>query len=91
MGPLVTEGAVLQMPDLVIEIKSPSDSELKLRKKALYYLENGTQIVWLVFPRKKQIEVHTIEEINILSINDSLDGGDALPRFTLALEDVFTS
>lgn len=83
------EGAVPQMPDLVVEIKSLNDVELKMRKKALYYLENGTRLVWLVFPRKKQIEVHTAETIAILTVDDVLDGGDVLPGFTLPVRTIF--
>jgi Uma2 family endonuclease len=90
-GKLITEGAVPQMPDLVIEIKSPNDVELKMRKKALYYLENGTQMVWLVFPRKQEIEVHEAEGIKTLTIDDTLDGGSVLPGFTLALKSIFTT
>lgn len=88
-GPLVTEGAVPRMPDLAIEIKSPNDVELKMRKKALYYLENGAQVVWLVFPRKQEIEVHEAEGIRTLNIDDTLDGGTVLPGFSLPLKSIF--
>jgi Uma2 family endonuclease len=90
LQPLVKSGAVPQMPDLVIEIKSPNDVILKMREKALYYLSNGTQLVWLVFPHKKQIEIYTADEVRVLGIDDTLDGGEVLPEFTLALKDIFT-
>lgn len=87
--PVTTSGAVPQMPDLAVEIQSPDDSTLKMREKALYYLTNGGRLVWLVFPRKQQIEVHTADEINVLSISDTLDGGDVLPGFALPVKDIF--
>jgi Uma2 family endonuclease len=90
LQPLVKSGAVPQMPDLVIEIKSPNDVMLKMREKALYYLSNGAQLVWLVFPHKKQIEVYTADEVKVLGLDDTLDGGDVLPGFTLALQEIFT-
>jgi Uma2 family endonuclease len=87
--PVAKSGAVPQMPDLAIEIQSPDDSALKMREKALYYLTNGGQLVWLLFPRKQQIEVHTADEIRTLGIDDTLDGGEVLPDFTLALSVIF--
>jgi Uma2 family endonuclease len=90
LQPLVKSGAVPHMPDLAIEIKSPNDKTLDMRKRAWYYLENGSRMVWLVFPHKQQIEVHTAEDIQTLTINDLLDGSDVLPEFTLALKDIFT-
>lgn len=87
--PVAKSGAVPQMPDLAIEIQSPDDSTLKMREKALYYLTNGAQLVWLLFPRKQQIEVHTADEIRTLGIDDTLDGGDVLPGFTLAVKMIF--
>jgi Uma2 family endonuclease len=87
--PLVKKGAVPQMPDLVIEVKSPDDSTTKLREKALYYLKNGARLVWLVFPDRKEIEVYSENAVQTLGLADLLDGGDILPGFSLALKDIF--
>lgn len=87
--PIVESGAVPLMPDLAIEIASPDDRPLQMRQKALYYLKNGSRMVWLLFPAKKQIEVHTAESIRTLELGDTLDGGDVLPGFKLALKDIF--
>ncbi len=89
--PLVKKGSVPQMPDLAIEIKSPTDSATKLRRKAAYYLEHGAQMVWLVFPEKRIIEVYTADgNLQILTEADELTGGDLLPGFTLSIADLFT-
>ena len=88
--PVVKKGAVPQMPDLVIEVKSPSDSLIELREKAIFYLRNGTRLVWLALPDKHQIEIHTSDNaVKTLGIDDTLDGGDVLPGFTMAVKDVF--
>lgn len=88
--PLVKKGNVPQMPDLAIDIKSPTDSATKLRRKAAYYLENGAKMVWLVFPEKRCIEVYTAEEdLFILYEHDELTGGDVLPGFTITVADLF--
>ncbi len=83
------KGAVPQMPDLVVEIKSPDDSNIQLREKALYYLKNGSRMVILTFPAKRQIEGHTEESVHTLGMEDTFDGGDVLPGFTLAVKDIF--
>jgi Uma2 family endonuclease len=87
--PLVKKGAVPQMPDLCIEIQSPDDTPLLMREKALYYLKNGAKLVWLLFPRKEQIEVHTADVIMTLGIDDVLDGGELLSGFRLPLIEIF--
>ncbi|MCA0456802.1 MAG: Uma2 family endonuclease [Chloroflexi bacterium] len=88
--PVVKKGAVPQMPDLAVEVKSPVDSFVEMREKANYYLKNGSRIVWLIFPDRQQIEVHTNDAaVRTLGIDDELDGGDVLPGFKLALRDIF--
>lgn len=88
--PLVTRGAVQQMPDLAVEIKSPDDSLRKMREKAAYYLANGTHLVWIVLPEKRLVEIYRAnDEVDVLTENDSLDGEDVLPGFTLPVRDIF--
>ncbi|MEP7294213.1 MAG: Uma2 family endonuclease [Chloroflexota bacterium] len=88
--PVVARGAVPQMPDLVVEIKSPDDSYLGMREKALYYLKNGSRMVILAFPNKHQLEIHTEESVMTLGMDDMLDGGDVLPGFLLPVREIFT-
>lgn len=78
------------MPDLAIEIKSPDDSLIKMRKKANYYLENGTRIVWLIDTQRQKVEVYTVDDTEILGMNDTLDGGDLLPDFSLPVNDLWS-
>lgn len=78
------------MPDLAIEIHSPSNTRIELRNKAQIYLHHGTQLVWLVFPAKQTVEVHRPQaEIETLGLADALSGDDVLPGFSLPLQTVF--
>lgn len=79
--PLTRKGAVPQMPDLAVEIKSPDDSVNLLRSKAIYYLANGARMAWLIYPEQRLVDNE--------ERHDSVDGGDVLPRFTLTLRDIF--
>lgn len=94
LQPIVSKGAIMQMPDLAIEIKSPRDSYTKMREKAAYYLASGVQTVWLIFPEKRFVEVHHAEaDIELLTLTDEdiIDGGALLPGFKLPLHDIFKS
>jgi Uma2 family endonuclease len=78
------------MPDLAIEIKSPADSLIKMRKKANYYLENGSKVVWLVDTQRQKVEVYTVDDTEILGSGDTLDGGDLLPGFKLSVSELWS-
>ena len=77
------------MPDLVIEIQSPGQSDKFMVDKANYYLSNGTRMVWIVYPTKRLVEVLTLTSRELLTEQDTLQGGNLLPGFTLAVADIF--
>ena len=86
----VKKGSVSRMPDLAVEVKSPDDKPPELHEKANYYLKNGSQVVWVVYPEKLRIEVHRQGvEVQVLGMEDTLDGGDLLPGFTLPVKQIF--
>jgi Uma2 family endonuclease len=88
--PVVTEGAVPQMPDLAVEIKSLSDRYIGMRQKAAYYIGNGARMVWLIFPEKRLVEVYKPDaDIEILNENDTLSAGDVIPGFTMPVHEIF--
>lgn len=78
-------------PELAVEIETntTSDTERRLRAKVLSYLAAGT-LLWVIYPETKEAEVYAPgQPMMKLSINDSLDGGDVLPGFTLPLTEIF--
>jgi Uma2 family endonuclease len=77
-------------PDLAVEVKSPTDRLRALRRKAERYLEAGTRLVWLVLPDDQSIEVYMPDaDVLVLRPGDTLDGGEVLPGFTLAVSAIF--
>ncbi len=90
---LSTHEEVPLMPDLAVEVKSPGNyytGQAGLREKAQYYLNNGSRLVWLVDPLKQQVEVYAVGQVvTILTLTDSLDGGNVLPGFSLSLQAIF--
>lgn len=87
--PITTRGSVPQLPDLAVEIKSPNDTYKQMREKADYYLQNGVQLVWLVFPEKQIVEIYTPDAEDVLTVDDTLTGGDILPGFSLPIKHIF--
>jgi Uma2 family endonuclease len=87
--PLIAEGSVPDLPDLVVEIQSPDDSLKALREKMRYYLKHGTRLGLIVLPSKRLIEVYTPQMELILTEKDTLTGGEVLPNFEMPVAAVF--
>ena len=82
------------MPDLAIEIMSPTDTLSEVRRKAAVYLANGTSLVWIVLPAKQGVEVCRASDSGGLDIEfvdreGSLSGEGILPGFELKLKRLF--
>ena len=77
-------------PLLAVEIRSESNPRPELRAKAARYLERGTQVVWLVYPESRSLELHRAgEAAQTLSGADVLEGGATLPGFRVSVNEVF--
>ena len=78
------------MPDIAVEIKSPTDTIAEMREKAAYYRQKGSRLVWLIYPEKRLVEVYQENaDIEILTLEDSLDGKAVLPNFSLPIQKLF--
>jgi Uma2 family endonuclease len=77
------------VPDLVVEIQSPGQSDKFIIDKATFFLNNGGQMVWIVYPSKRLVEALTRTDRQLLTEADILDGGDLLPGFKLPVKDIF--
>lgn len=79
------------MPDLAIEIISPSQSLAQVRRKAETYLRHGTALVWLIDPQAQSAEVwrRGTEQREVVNHDGDLSGGDILPGFRLPLGLIF--
>jgi Uma2 family endonuclease len=89
---LTTKGATVSAPDVIVEVKSPDDSFDDLRDKAHYYIANGARLVILVFPRPRIVEVYRPGvPSDILTVENTIQGYDVLPGFSLPIAKVFAS
>jgi len=77
-------------PDLAVEVLSPSDRASKVLEKVAEYLESGTKMVWVVDSRTKTVTVYrSFDNIQILTEEDEIDGGDVVPGFRCPLSKIF--
>lgn len=77
-------------PDLAVEIVSPGDSALDLRKKVREYLEAGTRLVWVLWPDERAVTAYPADaKPRELGPDDELDGGDVLPGLRVRVADLF--
>jgi Uma2 family endonuclease len=77
-------------PDLAAEILSKGNSKREMRRKLDDYFEAGVRLVWYVDIRKRTVQVYTEPGRSVtLGEDDTLDGGDVLPGFRLALREWF--
>jgi len=78
------------VPDLVAEVRSPSDSRREVHDKARIWLRHGVRLAWVVHPDDRTIDVRRPDHaVTTLSGDAALDGADVLPGFTCSLDDVF--
>jgi Uma2 family endonuclease len=73
-------------PDFVVELRSPSDSLKRLRKKMEEYVANGAQLGWLIDPFERKIHVYRPgAAVEILEDPETVSGEPLLRGFTLDL------
>jgi Uma2 family endonuclease len=84
------------VPDLVVEVVSPSDNFIELDEKVDRYLLDGVQAVWVVDPQRKKVFLHTLtsrgpftKQVTALESNDTLTGGEIIPGFEIAVATIF--
>jgi Uma2 family endonuclease len=74
-------GAWHVAPDLAVEIASPNQCRPEMAAKAKVYLAAGTRLVWVVWPKYRQVVV--------LDGTSTLSGEDVLPGFSYAAASLF--
>ncbi len=95
--PPESEKSVQVIPDLAVEVWSPSDLDSQsLREAAMTkirkYQEVGVRLIWAINPRQKMVLVYRpgqAEPIKILHINDQLDGEEIIPGFVMPVKALF--
>jgi hypothetical protein len=78
------------VPDLAVEVISPTDHYTDVNNKVKAYLQDGVRIVWVIDGQNHNAVVYAVSaEPRHLGDGDVLSGGDVLPEFELPLKDLF--
>ncbi|MBD2509955.1 Uma2 family endonuclease [Nostoc muscorum FACHB-395] len=76
-------------PDFVVELRSRTDSLKDLQEKMQEYIENGTQLGWLIDRKNKRVEIYRPgKDVEMLDNPASLSGENILPGFVLNLQQI---
>jgi Uma2 family endonuclease len=86
---LAEEGRLITgAPEIAIEVVSPTDTAIGIRRKIRAYLENGSLSVW-IFYDDGSIAVHTSSQVRELSGEQKLED-PFLPGFSVSASAFFT-
>jgi len=78
------------IPDLIVEVNSPSDSHSMVVRKVKLWLSAGAKQVWVVDPEDKSVILYFPSgQSRILDKTDELDGADILPGFKCEVKEFF--
>ena len=77
-------------PDLAVEVLSPRDTIGRVEGKVAEWLGAGTRAVWVVSPTMHSVTVYrSLTDIEVLTENDTLDGGDVVSGFQISIAEIF--
>jgi Uma2 family endonuclease len=77
-------------PDLAVEVVSPWDRPGQVRLKVALYLETGTQMVWVIYPEERFVDVYRADgTVSTYRGDETFDGGDVLPGFSMKASNLF--
>jgi Uma2 family endonuclease len=83
-------GYVRAVPDLVLETRSPSDRPREVAEKVQSWLSAGVSMVLELNPAKQVLTVYRpSQEPQALGKDDTFDGAELLPGFSLPLAALF--
>ena len=78
------------VPNLAVEVVSPSDGGADMVDKVSEYFRVGVECVWVVFPSQEQVYIYeSPSRVRILTRADALHGEPVLPHFRLSLTALF--
>ena len=79
------------VPNLMVEVVSPTDCAEDVLAKAHEYLRAGAELVWVVFPRLRQLYAYRAAGTApvLFTAGDTLDSGTLLPGFSVPMAGLF--
>jgi Uma2 family endonuclease len=74
----------------VIEVISKNDQINEVGTKLMEYFNNGVEVVWLIFPKLKKVEVYrSLRDVSVNYEDDICSAAPVLPDFEVAVSSLF--
>ena len=78
------------VPDLAVEVLSPSDNRREMADKIGEYIECGVPLIWLVDPDDKSVTIfRSLTDVQRLESSDTISGEPVLPGFSCPVSRFF--
>ena len=78
------------VPQLMVEILSPSDTLDEINEKIDTYLSAGVPLVWIVDPRRRTVAIYRPQgPASLVAEGQELHGEQVLPGFRASLDELF--
>src|SRR6185312_12183873 len=89
-GELAGAKIIPVVPDLVIEVVSPSETTRRIHRKLGQYFQAGVKEVWLVYAEERSVEILTGNTpAGSMIADEGVITSGLLPGFELPLADLF--
>ncbi len=86
------ENSIDGMPTVcpfAIEVISKNDQINEVEEKIIEYFENGVQVVWVIFPKVKKVQVYTsIRDVKICFDEDICSAAPVMPDFNISVNGI---
>jgi Uma2 family endonuclease len=85
----ISSGSCNGPPDMVVEILSPSNTQVEILKKFNYYLDAEVREYWVVSPELKTVQVHVLDTghfVTIMYDKDKVIPVSVLPGLSIDLK-----
>jgi Uma2 family endonuclease len=83
------EGYCSVVPNLAVEVVSPNDLAWQVREKVEDWLAARPELLWVVWPASRSIDVYTPSGVTQLGIDDELTAEPVIPTFRWPVRDLF--
>lgn len=78
------------IPDLAVEVVSPSNTAAEVMDKLDEYFRAGVRLVWVIYPVQQKVYAYrSPTDVRILQPGDDLEGGAVLPTLRLPVGTIF--
>ena len=84
------EAAWNVVPDLAVEVVSPTNLAEEIDRKITDYFQAGVRLVWVFYPDSGRVYVYqSPTQVSIVERTDTLDGGEVLPGLQLPMAQLY--